>query len=446
MKTIQTAARYFPEKCGGIQIRLSELLPMLQEYGVESQIAAAHRSSQEDEYTYQGIRVYRYPVFPDPREEPNHGHIPHSGFKYFASWLKKQKADIYHQHQWEPKCGLPHLRLAKQLGMKTVVSIRLPECLCQRKTLMLYGETACDGKIDLVRCSRCCDILSRKIPELAIKALGHAPLGVLSRAPMPASVYARVPVSGTMGSFVRPLAIPALIKARQQGLQEMVKFADRIVTLSQTLHDMLLANGVPQEKLTICRTGIPSAFPILGSKTKSQTGPLKVVFLGRWSRTKGIHLLVAALKSLPVEMPIQLTIYGIQDDKRYRQEVLSMIGDDKRIQISDPLSREELPSTLKTYDVLALPSQWFDVRPMAVLEAHALGLPVIGSNMGGIPELINHEVDGLLVAPTDVSAWSNALARLVLEPNLLQSLREGIQPIRTMRMEAEETVKIYQSL
>ncbi len=419
---------------------------MLQEYGVESQIAAAHKSPQEDEYTYKGIKVYRYPVFPEPPEEPNHGHIPHSGFEYFANWLKKQEADIYHQHQWEPRCGLPHLRLAKQLGMKTVVSIRLPECLCQRKTLMLYGETACDGKIDLVRCSRCCDILSRKIPEPAIEALGHAPLAVLSRAPLPASVYARVPVSGTVGSFVRPLAIPALIKARQQGLQEMARFADRIVTLSQTLHDMLLANGVPQEKLTICRTGIPSTFPNLGPKAEAPIQPLKVVFLGRWSRTKGIHLLVAALKSLPAEMPIQLTIYGIQDDQRYRQEVLAMIGDDARIQVSDPLSREELPSTLKTYDVLAIPSQWFDVRPMAVLEAHALGLPVIGSDMGGIPELIKHEVDGLLVEPTNVADWSHALFRLVSEPELLQRLRQGIQPVRTMRTEAEETVKLYQSL
>ena len=446
MKTIQAAARYFPDKCGGIQIRLSELLPMLQEYGVESQIAAAHNSSQEDEDTYRGIKVYRYPVFPDPREEPNHGHIPHAGFEYFANWLKKQEADIYHQHQWEPRCGLPHLRLAKQLGMKTVVSIRLPECLCQRKTLMLYGETACDGKIDLVRCARCCDIPSRKIPEPAIEALSYAPLAVLSRAPMPASVYARVPVSGTMGSLVRPLALPALIKARQQGLQEMAKYADRIVTLSQTLHDMLLINGVPQEKLTICRTGIPSTFPNLGPKTEPRSGPLRVVFLGRWNRTKGIHLLVAALKSLPAEMPIQLTIYGIQDDKRYYQEVLSMIDGDERIQVEAPLSREELPETLKTFDVLAIPSQWFDVRPMVVLEAHALGVPVIGSNMGGIPELINHEVDGLLVAPTDVSAWSNALSRLVLEPNLLQRLRQGIQPIRTMRTEAEETINIYQSL
>ncbi|MBE9046996.1 glycosyltransferase [Pleurocapsales cyanobacterium LEGE 10410] len=450
MKTVQAVARYFPEKCGGIQIRLSELLPMLQDvHGIESKIAAAQDSPHENTYTYRGTEVYRYPVFPTPKAEPNHGEFPHGGFEQFAHWLKLQKADLYHQHQWTPKCGLSHLRLAKELGLATLVSIRVPQPICQRETLMFEGREACDGKIDKVRCSYCCGV-STSLPASAIESL--------SQTPIPASSVAQsllrglnklpAPLGTTSGALLRPVSIPAFVAARQRSLLEMARLADRIVTLSELLGEMLVLNGVPREKLTICRTGISDSFPKGTTKSKKEKNdPLRVVFLGRWNRTKGIHLLVEAVKSLPDTLPIKLTIYGSAvDDERYRQEILERIVNEPRILVAQSLSREALPSILATYDVLALPAQWFDVRPGVILEAQALGLPVLGSNMGGIPELIRHEVDGLLLPPTDVKAWSQALTQLAVDANLLPRLREGIQPVRTLRMEAEDTAAVYQSV
>ena len=106
----------------------------------------------------------------------------------------------------------------------------------------------------------------------------------------------------------------------------MARLADRIVTLSELLGEMLLLNGVPKDKLTICRTGISDSFPRAATKLKKEKNePLHVVFLGRWNRTKGIHLLVEAVKYLPDALPIKLTIYGSAvDDERYRQEILTL--------------------------------------------------------------------------------------------------------------------------
>jgi len=449
MKTIQAVARYFPEKCGGIQIRLSELLPLLQNYGVESKIAAAQESPYEATYMHRGLEVYRYPVCPTPRAEPNHGESPHGGFEYFARWLKEQNADIYHQHQWTPRCGLPHLRFAKELGMATVVSLRLPEAICQRQTLMLQGKEVCDGKIDDVRCSYCCGVPT-SLPTSAIKSLSRMPMpisgiatGLLRRLKdMPS------PVSASAAALLLPASIPAYVAARRHSLLEMARLADRLVTLSERLYEMLLFNGVPEEKLVLCRTGIPDSFAMQAPKLKQERiKPLQVAFLGRWNRTKGIHILVEAVKSLPAEMPIELTIYGSAvDDEQYRQEILQNIESDRRIHVAPSLTREKLPSILATFDILALPAQWFDVRPMVILEAHTLGLPVLGSNIGGIPELIRHNIDGLLLPPTDVKAWAKALSHLATDTNLLNKLRQGIQPVRTMNMEAVDTVGIYEGI
>ena len=450
MKTVQAVARYFPEKCGGIQIRLSELLPVLQaSYGIESKIAAAQDSPHEDTYTYRGTEVYRYPVFPTPKAEPNHGEFPHGGFEHFARWLKQQKADLYHQHQWTPKCGLPHLRLAKELGLATLVSIRVPQPICQRETLMFKGQEACDGKIDQVRCSYCCGV-PNSFPASAIKSLSHTPTSASSVAHSLLRGLNKfpAPISTTSGTLLRSVSIPAFIAARQRSLLEMARLADRIVTLSELLGEMLLLNGVPKNKLTICRTGISDSFPRAATKLKKEKNEsLHVVFLGRWNRTKGIHLLVEAVKYLPDALPIKLTIYGSAvDDERYRQEILESIVNEPRIRVAQALTREELPSVLATYDVLALPAQWFDVRPGVILEAHTLGLPVLGSSMGGIPELVRHNVDGLLLPPTDVKAWAKAFTQLAVDAKLLAKLREGIQPVRTLSMEAEDTVAIYKTI
>lgn len=280
MKIIQTATRYFPEKCGGIQIHLNEVSQYIKKEGVEIKIAAAQNKLREDFYSYEGIDVYRYPVFPHPKSEPNHGAEPHGGFEYFANWLKQQQADIYHQHQWTPQCGLPHLRLAKELGMATVVSVRLPEIFCQRKTSMFKDQQACDGKIDLTRCSYCCGV-----PE----SLGTKAVENLSKIPMPMSVKVEglhrylttnIPSVSAVGKpLLSPLSIPTFVAARQMGLQEMAKYADTIVAMSQWVLDALLINGIPKEKLYLLKHGIPDTFPKpkISISTNSDS-PLKIVF------------------------------------------------------------------------------------------------------------------------------------------------------------------------
>lgn len=455
MKVIQALARYFPDKCGGIQVNLTELLPELRSllalaepsHDIDIQIAAASNGSQKEEtYKYNDVEVYRYPVFPAPKTEPNHGQFPHGKFEYFANWLTNQKADIYHQHHWEVYCGLPHLRLAKELGMATVVTIHYPLPICQRTTLIFNGQQACDGKIDVVRCSQCADSLSKKLPAAMVNSLSHLPLDLLSRLPMPVSAYLPTSVDdGNLGRFVRPFVVPGYVAARKKSLLKMAKYADRIVTVCDWLYKALLINGVPEEKLILSRHGIYTAQE-KSLQIKQQSDSLKVVFLGRWDIYKGIEILVQAVKDLPPLVKIELVIYGITQDERYRQKIFNLIANDPRIRVNKELTRTELPQTLANYDLLAVPSQWLETGPLVVLEAHSLSIPVIGSNLGGIAELVRHGIDGWLVTANDTKAWTQALERLATDTNLLNKLRQGIKPVRTVNMQAADLAAIYKNL
>lgn len=448
MKTIQAVARYFPESCGGIHIHLSEILPVLQAMGVESKIAASQDEPTENTYYYKDVEVYRYPVFPTAKSEPNHGPIPHGGFDKFAQWLKQQKADVYHQHQWTPKCGLPHLRLAKELGMATAVSVRLPQPICQRQTLMFNGEQQCDGKVDVVRCSKCVGV--GNLPDSVIESLSNLPMSVSQTAEGMMRRLGKESRTNAVGALLNPLSIPAFVAARKEGLQEMAKYADRIVVMSQWVGEALVINGIPREKLFLLKHGIADSFAevfkqrVLQPKQPGET--LRIGFLGRWDKTKGIDVIVKAVKSLPPHVPVELVIHGVKQDEKYKQQVIDLIDNDPRIIVAKQLKREELGGALSNFDLLAVPSQWLETGPVVVLEAHAYGVPVVGSKLGGIAEKVKHGVDGLLVPASDVQAWAEAFAKIALNADYLNQLRQGIQPVRTITMEAEDSLTLYESM
>jgi glycosyltransferase involved in cell wall biosynthesis len=448
MKIVHALARYFPDKCGGIQVNLSELIPQLQSQGLEIKIAAAQSGAEtKDLYKLDNLEVYRYPIHPQPKSQLNQGHKSHGKFESFVEWLESQKADIYHQHHWEVTCGFPHLRLAKQIGMKTVVTIHYPIPICQRSTLMLNGTTACDGKIDIVRCSRCTDNLTKNLPDFFVETFSKIPLKILEQIPLPVSAYLPFSDEQAMGKFIRPFVVPTFVAARQNSLKEMAKYADTIIVVCDWLKQALVANGIQEEKIVLCRYGISYALQADNKKTSIKlTNNLKVAFLGRWDVSKGIEIIVKAIRNLPVEINIKLVIHGISQDEKYRQRIMQLINNDARISVGKELTREELPSVLSNYDLLAVPSQWLETGPLVVLESHSVGVPVIGSNLGGIAELVKHGIDGWLVAANDIQAWTEAFTKLASDADLLDSLRKGIKPIRTIKQQAEETIKIYNNI
>jgi glycosyltransferase involved in cell wall biosynthesis len=87
-----------------------------------------------------------------------------------------------------------------------------------------------------------------------------------------------------------------------------------------------------------------------------------------------------------------------------------------------------------------------ETGPLVVLEAFAAGVPVIGSRLGGIAELVDHGIDGLLVETESVPAWTDVLAQLLQDADLLPRLRAGIRPPRRMSTVADEMLALYHEL
>ena len=168
--------------------------------------------------------------------------------------------------------------------------------------------------------------------------------------------------------------------------------------------------------------------------------------MGRLAREKGIDILLEAMRRI-TSPRLKLDIFGLAVDSEAESLKQSVVNaGDRRIRLLPPFPNANAISELGAYDCLAVPSQWLETGPLVVLEAFAAGIPIVGSNLGGIAELVEDEKNGLLVEPASIEAWVTAFNRLLTEPGLLSRLRLGIPKVRTMDQVAVEMLALYRRL
>jgi glycosyltransferase involved in cell wall biosynthesis len=138
------------------------------------------------------------------------------------------------------------------------------------------------------------------------------------------------------------------------------------------------------------------------------------VVAGRISAETGIDVAIRAIAHLPE--PAHLDIAG-DGPARAELEALAAVHAPGRVTFHGRLPKTELFDLLRASSVALVPSTWYENQPMAVLEGLAIGLPVIGSDLGGVPELVDAGEDGLLVPPGDDKALATAIGDLLSDPD-----------------------------
>ncbi|MEH2125904.1 glycosyltransferase family 4 protein [Nostoc sp.] len=146
------------------------------------------------------------------------------------------------------------------------------------------------------------------------------------------------------------------------------------------------------------------------------------LFLGRIGERKGAFDLIKAFASMPVAQQSQakLVIAGDGDVEQARSLIPTLNLTDY-ITILDWVDKEKRDELLTKADVFVLPS-YNEGLPMALLEAMSWGLAVITTAVGGIPEIVTQNQNGLLVNPGDIQQLSEAMQSLITDENLRISL------------------------
>jgi glycosyltransferase involved in cell wall biosynthesis len=150
----------------------------------------------------------------------------------------------------------------------------------------------------------------------------------------------------------------------------------------------------------------------------AQNGTLRVLGVGRLVAKKGFDVMVEACAELRRRgVPFEALIVG-QDDKHgdVVRERIAALGLSGRIALPGPMGQAELLREYRRAGALCMPCRVLDNDrdgiPNVLVEAMAAGAPVVATSVSGIPELVAHEVNGLLVEPDDPAALADALVRV----------------------------------
>jgi len=153
----------------------------------------------------------------------------------------------------------------------------------------------------------------------------------------------------------------------------------------------------------------------------------RLLFVGRTIPLKGIPMLLEALSRLPAEVSAVIVGGSPEDsERRFPESTAGRLGVTGRVQFVDSVPHDQLPFYFGAADVCVVPS-YYESYGMVALEALACGRPVVASRVGGLSAVVDHGVNGLLVAPGSPGELADALLMLLGNENYREALgRAGV--------------------
>ena len=205
---------------------------------------------------------------------------------------------------------------------------------------------------------------------------------------------------------------------------------DRVIAISQGIGEVLLAAGLPREKLRVVRSAVD--FQTFGGPRerhilRDRLGvPLEGPVIGVVAQLiprKGHRFLLQALPPLVAEFPdLWVLFFGQGPEAANLERAIGAAGLARQVRLCG--FRDDLPELLPCLDLLVHPAT-LEGLGVSLLQASSAGVPVIASRVGGIPEAVRDGINGLLVPPGDVAALGAAIARLLRDPDLARRLGRG---------------------
>lgn len=221
------------------------------------------------------------------------------------------------------------------------------------------------------------------------------------------------------------------VKSRLTWLKQFLKWAlktsDQVVAISSyTAREIAELVHLP---VRVIPYGLGFAESVPGTRdTGSGTREtFQILYVGNLIPRKGVRYLIEALHRLPASIPAKLLILGEGTDRAKLEAQVRELGLDGRVSMPGRVPDPELHRAFREANVMVLPSivdQRGDTEGLGVvlLEAMAYRIPVIGSAIGGITDIISDGETGLLVPPEDPAAIAAAIGRVATDPALAERL------------------------
>ena len=246
-----------------------------------------------------------------------------------------------------------------------------------------------------------------------------------------------------------------ILKRGRDTYNFLFKTGDSFLPISNYWKKVLIELGCPENKIIVHRMGIELKKFNLKKEPHNDETP-KLISVGRLVEKKGFEYAIRAVSVLIKEFPdIKYNIIGDGPLKEQLNNLISELGLEKNVKILGYKIYEEVIKFLYESDILLAPSitsQDGDQEgiPIVLMEAMAIGLPVISSFHTGIPELVLNGESGFLVSEKDVNSIANNIRYLIKNPEMRESMglkgRKIIEQNHNVEILNKQLVRIYSDL
>ena len=236
------------------------------------------------------------------------------------------------------------------------------------------------------------------------------------------------------------------LKERSTRIHELLNDVDLFIAPSKYLKDRFIDFGIHSDKIRLSRNGLNGT--LFKNIQKTRSNKLRFAFIGTILPAKGLHILIEAFNRIN-RRDVELRIYG----RLYRYTgfesylpYLKRITRNKLIRFMGEFNHAEIFNIFKEIDILIAPSIWHENSPIVIQEALSSNTPVIASRIGGIPELLEDGINGLLFNAGDSKDLQQKIKYILNNPEVIARFGDNRPGIKNIEADAMGMEEIYGNL
>jgi glycosyltransferase involved in cell wall biosynthesis len=356
------------------------------------------------EYTHEGLSVTSMNIHPP--QNFVHTFMNEQAGNALKNYLSGLDLDLVHFHHFIGFSASP-LQVCNQIGIPAVVTLHDEWMLCEQYFYLHFDGSYCyEGPETVEKCVQC--FVSR-----------HSEMNLIQ--------------------YIQEIS--HAFAFRRQYLKNALNWIDTLIVPSKFLQKELKKHGFYHPKTLLIPLGLYTFNPL---PWKPQKGLIRFSYVGNINFVKGLDLAIHALNMLNTDN-FQLDIYGNVQYPTYFRQVMNTSSKQQVVKYHGPYKPDDLPGIFSQTDIAIVPSR-SESYSFLVRECFHASVPVIASNVGGIPEIVKDNVNGLLFRQGDFRDLASKLQLVIRNPEVISSLRKHIKPVRTVSEDAEELKGIYRRI
>jgi glycosyltransferase involved in cell wall biosynthesis len=316
-----------------------------------------------------------------------------------------------------------------------------------QQVLYLLDGLSARGVENLLACRAGCELATRAEPVAEVHGLslgGDLDIGMIARLrrlirdrePDLVHLHSRIGADVMGGIAARSCGVPVVHTRRVDNpeprwlVAAKYRLHDRVIAISEAIAEVLRAEGLSDRKLRVVRSAVraqgfqgPCARHRVLASLGLEGDVLLVGVVAQLIERKGHRFLLDALPAVVARHPdVRLVFFGKGPLAGRLQERIDAQGLARHVRLAG--FRDDLPGVLPCLDLLVHPAT-MEGLGVSLLQASAAGVPIVASNVGGIPEVVRDGVNGRLVPPADVPALTTASLELLADAALRARFAEA---------------------